>query len=52
MVFKIGGKIKDSLPTLAEKWVVRSDTLHEEEIRSLKTRSGSRVCVCRSNLSY
>lgn len=52
MVSKIEGgrgrveEIKDSFRV--EKWVVRSDTLHEEEIRF-----HDRVCVraCRSNLS-
>lgn len=45
MVSKIEGgrgrveEIKDSFRV--EKWVVRSDTLHEEEIRS-----HDRACVC------
>lgn len=45
MVSKIEGgrgrveEIKDSFRV--EKWVVRSDTLHEEEIRS-----HDRVCMC------
>lgn len=40
MVFKIKERGKDCLNW--KNWVVRSDTLHEEEIRSLRHR----VCVC------
>lgn len=49
MVSKIEGgrgrveEIKDSFRV--EKWVVRSDTLHEEEIRS-HDRVCVRVCAC------